>query len=382
MNREEALVDFKKNVAGRLISDYKKEFENNINKNENKIFDLLVDSIVKLNDKVGKIREIKKDYLVKYIEFELLRTNILDDSFIIFVHGYDEKWYLDENCTYQEINLQFLFEPFIRLKDVLKKEKKRYVGKINDYDIQNIIFNIVRDCYYGMENMIKENFFDFDENNIEKDLFLAEHYYIKWTEYMDQNSKIVFSMDYKKKGTENLKAYIKQPYVYPLFINSSLDKYKMQKQDMYYANFKGSSLSEINIGSCKMPRCIFAKTHLKDCYFDNDVITGGVFKNAKLENVVFDNCDLCACNFNFTDCYGLTFNNCNLDNASFYKVSLSNISFDKCSMNQINFVDSNFKEMNFNGSNLKEALFCKDVIPYINISSQQLQDIYIWEGVK
>ncbi|NFG22872.1 hypothetical protein FDF11_06960 [Clostridium botulinum] len=381
MNREEALKDFNEKVVNKIINEYKLRFEENLKQYKDMLCEILIDSIVNLNKKVCNVRDYKKDYLLNVLQYELLRTNVLDDSYIIWLHGYNRSWYLDEDSVYEEINLKFLFEPFIELKQVLIKKKKVYLGKVNNYDIQNIVFNIVKECYYSIENITREYMYDLDDNEKIKNVFLDEYYLIKWSEYREE-SKTIFAMDYRKKETKDLIEFTKNPYIYPIFTKSTLNECELKNRDLLYANFKESKLTEINIIECSVPRGKFNNTEFVKCTIKNSVMTGSIFKNTSLNTINFSNSDLRACNFNYSDCIEVTFNNCNLEDVSFYKSSLYRINFINCNLKSVNFIDAKFYKISFEGSDLKEALFNEEVIPFIHITPEQLQDINIWGELK
>ena len=56
--------------------------------------------------------------------------------------------------------------------------------------------------------------------------------------------------------------------------------------------------------------------------------------------------------------------------------------FIKCNLRSVNFINSSFEKMNFEESNLKEAAFNEEVIPFLHISAEQLQDINVWGEIK
>ncbi len=150
MNREEALKEFKEKICLNLIEDCKSKFEDNVIKSEEKLRNLTIKGIKQVIKKAKDFQKIKEDYKIAVFQFEFLRVDVLNESYKIYVHGYNGMWYLDENSIVEYLDLKFLYEPFIEFKEKLIKEKKIYIGKVNNYDIQEIIMNLSYECYKNL----------------------------------------------------------------------------------------------------------------------------------------------------------------------------------------------------------------------------------------
>ncbi|OFS25008.1 pentapeptide repeat-containing protein [Clostridium sp. HMSC19A10] len=381
MNREEALEEFKTKIAPNYIDKCTIKFEANLSKYEDEISKILINSIVKVNEKVKDVKKTNANYAINILQYELLRTNVLDESFVIWLHAYNINWYMDEESVYEEIDFKFLFEPFIELRKSLISEKNIYIGKVNNYDIQKIVFNELRKCYYNMESYVREIFYDLDENKKISNVLFDEYYLIKWSEFRDE-SRTVFSMDYRVKDIEELKRFCKEPYIYPVFRKSRLEDFNINNTTLLYANFKESELTHVNMIQCISPRCEYSYVKFASNVIKNCVMTGSNFKDTKMNTMIFEDCNLVGCNFNNSDSMSVVFKNCNIENSSFYNSSFYNVEFIKCNLRSVNFINSNFEKVNFEESNLKEAAFNEEVIPFLHISAEQLQDINVWGEIK
>ena len=119
MNRKEALEHYKLNQAKVLIEECEKNFNINLSDNEEKIKAMLIEGIKAADKKAKKVQEFHDDYRLYILQFELLRINIINETYKILIHGYNGLWYLDDNSVYEEIDLLFIFKPFIILKEEL-----------------------------------------------------------------------------------------------------------------------------------------------------------------------------------------------------------------------------------------------------------------------
>jgi|GEM_PF-2844976 len=364
MNRQEALEHFKENVSENLVKQYKLKFEEYFEENEEKVKALLIDGMKKLIKKAKEFGEAEKDYKIVVFQFELLRINILNESYKIFAHGYNSLWYLDQHSIYEEIDLKFLFEPFIELKEKLIKEKKIYMRKVNNYDIQEIIFNLAVECYNNISIIVRNWFWNLDEEAWMQESSIESFYNVKWSEYQGK-SEILFAMDNRQKDINELLELKKHPeeklpFVYTVWKDSSLEAGDLTKQNMLFINFKGSRLKEINFSESDIIKAQFESTKIQHCEFKNSKLTGASFENAVIEDS----------NFSSAECIGVDFSNSELSYVDFTNAKLKNAAF----------IDAKFKNVSFEGADVEDAVFSEKDIPFIHLTSEQLQTIYISGG--
>ncbi|OOM76180.1 hypothetical protein CLPUN_27930 [Clostridium puniceum] len=364
MNRQEALEHFKANVSENLVKEYRLKFEEYFEENEEKVKKLLIDGMKKLIKKAKEFDETEKDYKIGVFQFELLRINILNESYKIFAHGYNSLWYLDKDSIYEEIDLKFLFELFIDLKEKLIKEKKIYMGKVNKYDIQEIIFNLAVECYNDISISIRSWFWNLDEEPWMKENFIETFYTVKWSEYQGK-SEILFAMDNRQKDINELLELKKQPeekhpFVYTVWKDSKLEVGDLTKQNMLFINFKGSRLKEINFSESYIIKGQFKAAKIQHCEFENSKLGGASFENAIIQDS----------NFRSAECIGVDFSNS----------ELSYVDFTNAKLKKSAFIGAKLKNVSFEGADVEDAVFSEKDIPFIHLTSEQLQTIYIDGG--
>ena len=364
MDRQESLEHFYENVSKKLINECKLKFQENFKEDEEKVKFLIIDGMKNLIKKAEKFQKINKDYKISVFQFELLRINILNDSFNIFIHGYNSLWYLDNASIFEEIDLKFLFTPFIKFKNRLAKEKKIYMGKVNDYDIAKVIFDLAADCFKSMSERARDWFWNIDEEVWMRDGAIGSFYIIKWSEYQGK-SETLFAMDNKEKTIKELLELKKEPeeklpFVYTVWKDSTLADGELTKQNMLFINFKGSKLKKINFSESDIIRSQFKNTHLKDCIFKDSRLIAASFENAVIEDSDFSN----------TDCTGVDFG----------KSQLSYVDFKDANLKNAVFTNASLKNVSFEGAEVEDSIFSEKDIPFIHLTSEQLQTIYIDGG--
>lgn len=344
MKRQEALEHYKLNVAKDLIEEYTQKFELNLNNNEEKIRELLIEGIKSVEAKAKKIQEIEADYKICILQFELLRTNIINETYKIFIHGYNSSWYLDEKSVYEEIDLLLLFKPFIELKEKLIKFKKIYLGKVNNYDIQEIVFDLVSTCYKKMSMNVRNWMWNLDEIEFIKESPVLDTYVIRWGEYQNE-SEAIFAMDNREKYAENILEGKKKPkenlpFVYSVWKNSNLGNVDLSDENLIFINFKGSNLENIEFNKSDIIRGQFKDTNISYCNFNYAMLVGACFENSIIKKCSFENSNLTNSNFR---------------NATFDKVS-------------------------FERAIVDGAVFSEQQVPFLHLTPEQLQVIYIEGG--
>ncbi|MEW8956322.1 pentapeptide repeat-containing protein [Clostridium sp.] len=344
MNRKEALEHYKLNQAKSLIEECEKNFNINLRDNEEKIKAMLIEGIKSVDKKAKKVQELHDDYRLYVLQFEFLRTNIINETYKILIHGYNGLWYLDDNSVYEEIDLLFIFEPFIILKEKLLKAKKSYLGKVNNYDIQEIIFNLASKCYNQMCDNSRIWMWNLDEEEWIKESSLWDAYLIKWGEYQSK-SETIFSMDNREKKVEDIlefkkKPKEKMPFVYSVWKDSILKDADLSEEDLLFINFKNSKLINMDFTKSNIIKGQFKNTEVVNCRFNHSLLVGSSFENAIIKET------------------------------SFESSNLTNLDFRKATFNKVSFENAI----------VEGAIFSENQIPFLHLTPEQLQDIYIEGG--
>ncbi|MBU3215193.1 pentapeptide repeat-containing protein [Clostridium estertheticum] len=366
MNREESIKDFKEHFVKGLMEEYKTEFQENLDNNQEKLRGLLIEGMIDINDKAKKYQGKNENYKLAVLQFELLRINILNESYKILIHGYSSLWYLDKNSIYQEIDLKFLFEPFIKFKGKLIQAKNIYMGKVNFYDIQEIIFELVVECYNSMSELARIWLWNLDEEVWVKNGSFSDMYTVKWSEYQGQ-SETIFAMDNREKIMKDLLelkkvSEEKLPLVYSVWSNSNLENGDLTKQNMLFINFKASKLNNIDFSESNITTAQFKDTNIKKCEFKRSKLIGTSFEYAKIEGCNFENADLRAVDFRKSILKDITFKNVDLRGSDFTGAIFNNVSFEDASV--------------------EEVVFSEQDVPFLYLTPEQLQTIYITGGIE
>ncbi|MCL2611208.1 MAG: hypothetical protein FWE02_05985 [Defluviitaleaceae bacterium] len=100
------------------------------------------------------------NFEIAYLAFTLLRTNLLYGRYIYEIHIYDKKWYINDFIKIGEIDVSSIFGWIESTKGALGKEAKKYLGKINTAEIENLISSSLK----NFERCFIKAFEDYQES--------------------------------------------------------------------------------------------------------------------------------------------------------------------------------------------------------------------------
>lgn len=317
MTRQEALTCFT-TYTHEVLDDYKMYFWENLQKQSIKLKEVILEAFAKLREEVEKAH---KDEIVHF-QFSLLRIDIMARQYTVLLHAYDVSWYLDENPIMVKLDISFLFEELNKRWDKLISEGKKYVGKINQYDILNRVFDEVMAVNGLIAHLLRFTLKDIEDNEDFKAIPKCDLWVIRWGTYRDE-SEIIIQVDRYPKTQEDWEEAIKL---------SEEREDQLVCSYWYTGSFKGGSLKE------------------KQLYF-----------------ITFEKCQLEGLDFSGVAALGGKFKACELKDCSFKGALLKNS----------DFRESHFENVDFEGADLTEAIFSDVDVPYLHLSPTQLQDIQI-----
>ncbi|WP_099190488.1 pentapeptide repeat-containing protein [Tepidibacter mesophilus] len=324
MKREDALINFNEEYTNELLNKYEQIFYEDVIENKDLLRSTVMDSLKNICEDISDFQNELEYYKIKYFQFSILRTSIISESYIFLLSTYNQEWYLDDNAKHMELDMSFLFKSLKNLYNELYQKSKKFIGKINKYDIEKIILSqamkyneyIAYTVRFILQNIEKEEWFD----KVKK----TDIYFIRWGEYQDK-SELVYIMDNNKKTMNDFIKVL------------GLTNEEAHKDELVYSVWKDTEISDVI--------CIE-----KNMMFSN-------FKNSKISNLSFEKSILLG--------------------ASFENAILQNVNFNKTNLVGVNFIGVKFEDVKFEEAILDGAIFNQEDVPFLHLSSSQLQVIYI-----
>ncbi len=320
MTRQEAQEQFQKE-AQPILEQGKTQFYQNFSEKVEELAEILQKVITDIR---GKVEEFEKEKIM-FFHFSLMRVGILQENYEVLAQAMDARWYMDTEPAEVWFSLDCLFSMFLEVRKTLKEEARKYMGKINSYDIEYLIEEVVMECNSFIAQQLRFMFRDIEENNDFMAIEKTDVWGIYWGEYRD-NYELVVHVDREPK--------------------TQLDFDRALRQTK---NVESNMISGF-----------WYETQIKDSDCKDKLLYFIQFENCQLENICFDGAILS----------GAQFKNCTIKNCSFQNAKIRQAIFENCS----------WENNNFMGADMAETVVSEKGIPFMHLEPEQLQTIYIDRG--
>lgn len=318
---------------------------------------------------------VKEEFLnleIAYISYNLMLTNILNHKYKYNIYVYDSNWYLgiQKDIKILEYDVTFIYKYFEEMWLKLLKERKSYIFKINDTDVNNLMIMIIDKFHYYvvslMRNSIVEltetkefiNLNKYNEINIHTGKFYDEFDIV----YIEKKGKNIIKI---KKEINKSEKYINRDLMNLEIINIDFNVYDLRGTD-----FRNSRIIDVNL-EYKM---------LTGAKFKNCEIINTSFKSSFLSEVNFENANLSGNNLTSIYIYKGK-NNSLLDigflEANFKNTNLTNVDFTGSILENIDFTESILNNTIFDSCKLTNCKFTKKQLELIKLTEEQKKQIKI-----
>lgn len=317
MKREEALLRFCEEERD-WIENGKASFLANIQENADELADCLQKVFADIRSAVEE--KGKKD--IMFIHFSLLRIDFLNQTYQFLAQIMDASWYMDRELVEVTFSLKDYFSVFNDIREKMESDSRKYMGKINRYDIDNLLMAAGMECNVMLANLLRFVFRDIEENQDFKALSKGNTWGIRWGEYRDA-CEMIACAEREKKDQKDWNRTLRE---------TKENEGRMVSTFWYEAELQDSDCSGKAL-----------------CF------------------IQFENCSLRNMNFEHADLVGARFKNC----------TLSSCSFKGAMLRQTIFEDCKWEECDFQDADLINGIFDEDDIPFLHLDAEQLQVILI-----
>lgn len=291
MKREEALCKFREEECD-YINEVKARFLSNIQESANDIAGCLQNVFAEIRRTVEKTE--KKD--IMFIHFSMLRFDFLNHTYRFLAQIMNAKWYMDMEPVEVTFSLEDYFSVFTEAGERMELDSKKYMGKINRYDINNLLMEAGIECNIMLANLLRFVFRDIEENQDFKALPKLNTWGIRWGEYRDA-SELIACADREKKDQKDWNRAIRETKNNPGRLVSSF-WYETELQD---TDCKGLPLCFLQLENCRLQNVNFEKANLIGARFKNCTLSTCDFKKASLRQTIFEGCKWENCDFQEAD---------------------------------------------------------------------------------
>lgn len=348
-----------------------KELEADLDKNKAKFKKMFIQNFKEVCD---IINENYSKMEVGFIMYNSLVSKFLNGDYSYCIYIYDKDWYMNGDIKVYDFNVRFVFDYFEKLWEEIIKDSKKYVGKINHTDVQNLMIKFIPKFNRYVAIIMREAICEATELVQYKDLRKADTFNLQVGEFYE--SCDIIHMEHKNKNEEKIKEWLKQKkeseYCFEDFSKIDFQSFDFQQIDLRFCDFRRSILNKADFSYSVLSGAKFKDTTLVGSNLSFCFINGTDFRNADLTGSNFES-TMCCAGIN-DKYYELVLG---LKNAVFDGAILRNVSFKNANFENINFTKAIIDGTSFSNAKLYKCVFTEEQAKNLELSAQQRHDIIV-----
>lgn len=193
-------------------------------------------------------------------------TNILRYEYKYNIYIYDKNWYLSGDIKILEYDMSFIYKHFEEMREILLKERKGYIFKINDTDINNLMF--ISKFNFYVVSLMRNSIVELTETEEFKALNKDNEFNIHTGKFYDKFDIIYIESKYKNIIKIKRKIEKEEKYVNKDLKNLELVDINFKAYDLRWTDFRNSELINLNLSykilvGAKFENCKFTKNQIE-----------------------------------------------------------------------------------------------------------------------
>ena len=280
-------------------------------------FDALVDEFVQCFTtyckKIVRLQEAGKKNAIGYINFSLLKTNLLIRKHELRIDAYDENWYLDRVECSGVYDVSQLYRWLDIFADHLEGTRRKYLGKLKFSQMQALIFDESDKYLIFVAELMRVAIKKAVKTAIYQKLKRHEVFVICIGEY--QNTvDILYKEDLTVKDAKVFGRYLEKekdrakPLNYEICENLDLSKRDFSGINLMFSSFMGCDFTNTNLENSTLLMNNFKGATFKNTNLINSQLLDADFSDAMLENIDFKNAKLKHISFKNAKLINVKFN--------------------------------------------------------------------------
>jgi len=269
-------------------------------------FDALVDEFIACFttycEKITKMQGTGKKNAIAFINFSLLRTNLLARKHELRIDAYDENWYLDRVECSGSYDVSQLFRWIDQFADNLEATRKKYMGKLKFSEMQKLIFEESNKYMIFVAELMRVAIKKATMTESFQQVKRHEVFVICIGGYQDRVD-ILYKEDSTVKDAKVVKRYLEKnkdqddPFAYEICENLDLSKADFSGLNLMFSQFSGCDFTDVNLQDSTLlmndfKSAIFRNTNFEnsqlfDVDFSGSILEGVDFRGSKLKHVLF-----------------------------------------------------------------------------------------------
>ena len=311
---------------------------------------------------------------IGFLIFHLLRTRILTHDYTYAVMVYDKDWYLNEGIRVGEADFSFIYKHYEELWKKLEWESKKYIGQINGADIEGIMLKLLNPFHQYVTELMRCSLMEALETSEYTALDREKHFEIQTGEYFELCDLVHMEDQEKdlKERRHRLEESKGQSCCFQDFRTLDLNRQSYCGRDLRYADFRKSSMEEIQLRNCLLIGALFKESYLREASLMVSMIHDACFEGSDLTRAKLQYCVAFtgknhANEWKNTGFTGVSFKNAILKEADFSGATIMGGDFEGADLRGAIFKDAVLYRSRFSKKQLDECEFSQEQLEQIKV---------------
>lgn len=257
-------------------------------------FDEQVNQFVKCFEqyarKVIRMQQAGGKEPVAFMNFSVLRTNILANKHWLKIDAYDQNWYSDRAECSGEYDVSTVYQWLDKFALSLEAARKKSIGQLKLSDLQRLVFKESNRYLSVVTEVIRSGMKKAAETESYRNMKRQEVFTVCVGYFQDQ-SYIVHREDTRSKDAKAVKRHLQtkrqKVYTYEICEQLDLSNGDYEAINLLFSSFIGSDFTSSSFKKAIILSSKFGQAALKDSKLEEAQMVDVDFGGAVLENVSF-----------------------------------------------------------------------------------------------
>ncbi|WP_019636967.1 pentapeptide repeat-containing protein [Paenibacillus fonticola] len=361
MDKQEALSHFYKEYFIPGLAESIEDVETKFNQYRTELALHVENSFREICLLVNTMQSKQEKDPIAYIHYSLMRTSVLEESYLYRVEAYSNKWYLDEQACMSVYDASWAYQSISMMKEKLVVEQRKYMGLLNPADIENMIQSALKYFHQFIVSLIKSVVSQLVQLQEYQSIQKSDRLYIRSGEYKDI-SETLYIDDIRTHDESKFKLAL------------------IDEQDiLIYENFRGNKLLSIDVIAKDLRYSDFSYSDFKRSKFVDCVLIGTCWRESDLREADFDGSWLTDADFSGSDLRGAYFGTASgqaIRDGAARSPGLLGINFSEANLNAANLAHVRcFENVQFKGASMQGTAISLQQKGKMNLSDSQINSI-------
>lgn len=291
MDRSTALQHFREQEVIPLLNHQLDLLEASFYHEQTELIEGVLASFRQLCSRIRHLQDRNEQRAIGYIHYSLLRTQMLERSYLYMIEAYSAEWYTDDSevrCTY---DASWAYAPLGGMMTLLEQKRKRYIDSIHSADVERMVLELVPFFHQYVKALLRLALPEATQMSEYQGILKNSRLFIRTGEYKDFSESLYIEDQEARKDEELVEQLLQadenSPYVYENLRQFIQPHFEVEKRDLRYNDFSYSELRNSRFYECILIGCRWQHAILNESSFEDCLLTDADFRYSQLADASF-----------------------------------------------------------------------------------------------